>query len=42
MAKMYVKVNKGLQQEKFNSYEQESIYIKKLLNDINLEFWKPG
>ena len=44
MAKRYVKVNNScrLQQEKFNSYKHESIYIKKILNDINLEFWKPG
>ena len=42
MAKIYAKVNNGLQQEKFNSYKHESIYIKKILNDINLDFWKPG
>ena len=33
MAKIYVKVNNGLQQENFNSYKHESIYIKKILND---------
>ena len=33
MAKMYVKVNNGLQQETFNSYKHESIYIKKILSD---------
>ena len=42
MAKIYVKVHNGLQQENFNSYKHESIYIKKILNDINLDFWKPG
>ena len=37
MAKMYVKVNNGLQQEKFNSYKHESIYTQE-----NTEWYKPG
>ena len=38
MAKIYVKVNNDLQQEKFNSYKHESIYIKKIRNT---EWYKP-
>ena len=37
MAKMYVKVNNGRQQEKFNSYEHEWVY----LHQENTEWYKP-